>query len=181
MAPRSHNHPRCWQEHANLGAEGAGLHSESASACITGAARDLCSTQRHVVSNLASSMISLVYFILPLHLQCSRIAHRRMNVSQTRAMGSVDCLHADAAFGPQISPSCRTFDFTRTFEESFFVIAPSSIFVAFTVVRAWGIALERPIVRQGWLYNAKLVRTFLVFSSLDKGDRQPQDSLWPKS
>lgn len=70
----------------------------------------------------------------------------------------MDCLGADAAFGPQISPSCRTFDFTRTFEESFFAIAPSAIFIAFAAFRTWRISSEKPIVNRGWLYTAKLVR-----------------------
>jgi len=73
-------------------------------------------------------------------------------------MAVPDCLHADAAFGPQVSPSCRSFDFTRTFEESIFAIAPSTIFIASAALRACGIALERPIVRRGWLYPVKLVR-----------------------
>ncbi|EKG10418.1 Putative ABC transporter protein [Macrophomina phaseolina MS6] len=77
-------------------------------------------------------------------------------------MESTNCLDADAAFGPQVAPSCRAFDFTRTFEESFFGIAPSAVFVAFAASRAWRIALERPIVRRGWLYAAKLLAIALL-------------------
>lgn len=88
-------------------------------------------------------------------------------------MRSVNCFNADASFGPQVSPLCRTFDFTRTFEESIFVIAPSAIFVAFAASRTWQIVLERPIIRRGWLYNAKLVCNTLVFAHLKARHHKP--------
>ena len=67
------------------------------------------------------------------------------------------CDVADATFGPQITLSCRTFDFTRLFEESFLSIAPSTVFLIFASFRASRIFAKQPIVRKGRLHGFKLV------------------------
>jgi hypothetical protein len=67
------------------------------------------------------------------------------------------CDVADATFGPQITSSCRTFDFTRLFEEAFLSIAPSTVFLIFASFRASRIFSKQPIVRKGRLHGFKLV------------------------
>ncbi|KAL3421008.1 hypothetical protein PVAG01_07453 [Phlyctema vagabunda] len=68
----------------------------------------------------------------------------------------------DAIFGPQVNPACRTFDFTRLFEESFFSIAPSAIFLLLATLRTTRIFFQRPIVNKGWLHVSKLVAIGLL-------------------
>ncbi|KAJ5675349.1 multidrug resistance-associated protein [Penicillium macrosclerotiorum] len=39
------------------------------------------------------------------------------------------CINTDNQFGPRVSPDCRDFDFTLLFEDAFFAILPSSLFL----------------------------------------------------
>ncbi|KAI1128256.1 putative ATP-binding cassette transporter [Nemania abortiva] len=70
----------------------------------------------------------------------------------------MDCTFgAERAFGPAVTECRRAFDFTLFFEELFFKLLPSSLFVVAAVVRIAVLAKSAPRVRVGVLYFAKIV------------------------
>jgi ATP-binding cassette subfamily C (CFTR/MRP) protein 1 len=39
------------------------------------------------------------------------------------------CINSDNQLGPRVSPDCRRFDFTLLFEDAFFTVLPSALFL----------------------------------------------------
>ncbi|KAI1147051.1 putative ATP-binding cassette transporter [Nemania diffusa] len=63
---------------------------------------------------------------------------------------------AENSFGPSVAPCRRPFDFTLAFEEVFFQLLPSSIFILAVAVRLVTLARREPCVRLSLLYALKL-------------------------
>ncbi|KAI0187341.1 putative ATP-binding cassette transporter [Xylaria flabelliformis] len=79
----------------------------------------------------------------------------------------MDCtFEAEKSFGPAVIECRRTFDFTLFFEELFFRLLPSILFVVVAVARIAILARKLPRVRLGWLYFVKIAVAG-VFASLE--------------
>lgn len=55
----------------------------------------------------------------------------------------------DDVFGPQVNPCRRTFDFTLLFEEAFFSIVPSVIFISLAAWRLWVLREQKRVTVGG--------------------------------
>ncbi|TGJ80985.1 hypothetical protein E0Z10_g7773 [Xylaria hypoxylon] len=79
----------------------------------------------------------------------------------------MDCtFEAEEWFGPTVTECRRAFDFTLLFEELFFKLLPSILFLVAAVARVAVLAKSPPRVRFGFLYFAKIAVTG-VFTSLE--------------
>ncbi|KAI0459697.1 putative ATP-binding cassette transporter [Xylaria acuta] len=79
----------------------------------------------------------------------------------------MDCtFEAEKSFGPVVLECRRTFDFTLFFEELFFKLLPSILFLIAAVARITILARNSPRVRFGLLYFAKIAIAG-VFASLE--------------
>jgi ATP-binding cassette, subfamily C (CFTR/MRP), member 1 len=80
-------------------------------------------------------------------------------LAENNATANAQCsVSADNAFGPQVEPCRREFDFTLLFEESILSIAPSVLFLVLTCIRVRSLLLrERCLTRLGGLHSAKLL------------------------
>ncbi|KAI3332296.1 putative ATP-binding cassette transporter [Xylariaceae sp. AK1471] len=79
----------------------------------------------------------------------------------------MDCtFEAERLFGPAVTECRREFDFTLFFEELFFKLLPSTLFLITAIARIAVLAKSPPKVRLGVLYFAKIV-TAGVFVSLE--------------
>ncbi|GAW26730.1 putative ABC multidrug [Rosellinia necatrix] len=74
----------------------------------------------------------------------------------------MDCtFDAERLFGPAVAACRRAFDFTLFFEEVFFKLLPSALFLAAAAFRIAVLVRNSPRVRFGSLYLAKIVRAHL--------------------
>ncbi|KAI0415678.1 putative ATP-binding cassette transporter [Xylaria grammica] len=79
----------------------------------------------------------------------------------------MDCtFEAEKRFGPAVAECRRAFDFTLFFEELFFKLLPSTLFLVTAVVRVAVLAKSSPKARFGLLYYAKIAVAG-VFASLE--------------
>jgi hypothetical protein len=70
----------------------------------------------------------------------------------------MDCtFEAEHLFGPGVTICRREFDFTLFFEELFFKLLPSTLFLITAIARIAILAKSSPKVRFGVLYFAKIV------------------------
>ncbi|KAJ2985210.1 hypothetical protein NUW58_g5655 [Xylaria curta] len=77
----------------------------------------------------------------------------------------MDCtFEAEKLFGPAVAECRRVFDFTLFFEELFFRLLPSILFLVTAISRIAVLVNEPPRVRSGLLYYAKLAVAGLFFS-----------------
>lgn len=71
----------------------------------------------------------------------------------------MDCtFEAEKSFGPAVTACRRAFDFTLFFEEIFFKLLPSALFLVAATLRVAVLARNKRRVRFGLLYYAKIVR-----------------------
>lgn len=79
----------------------------------------------------------------------------------------MDCRLADEAFGPAVSPACRTFDFTLLFEQSILSLLPNGLLL---VLATWHTAVlsQKPTVtRVSWSFYTRMVRMPPPYCLLD--------------
>jgi hypothetical protein len=72
--------------------------------------------------------------------------------------------NGDNVFGPQVEPCLRSFDFTLTFENIFFSLVPSVIFLAITPIRLYLLRnVQKRIVAGSAFQISKLVSLPCLF------------------
>ncbi|KAI1275205.1 putative ATP-binding cassette transporter [Xylaria sp. FL0933] len=79
----------------------------------------------------------------------------------------MDCTFAaEKSFGPAVATCRRAFDFTLFFEELFFKLLPSALFILAAIVRVAVLVKASPRARLGFLYFAKTA-VIGIFASLE--------------
>lgn len=77
----------------------------------------------------------------------------------------MDCtFKAEQSFGPPVMECRREFDFTLFFEELFFKLLPSTLFLLLAIARVFVLAKSSPTLRFGAIYFAKIVRYIQGFA-----------------
>lgn len=72
-----------------------------------------------------------------------------------------DCRAADDAFGPAVSPACRTFDFTLLFEEAILSLLPNALLLVLATLQTALLSRKPTVVRASWSLHARMVRVYL--------------------
>lgn len=75
-------------------------------------------------------------------------------------------LRADSSFGPVASASCRAFDFTITFEQSFFSIVPASLLIIAAPLRLQRLSGHPAVVTGSDPYRLAKLAAIAVFAAL---------------
>ncbi|KAL4804941.1 P-loop containing nucleoside triphosphate hydrolase protein [Aspergillus unguis] len=71
----------------------------------------------------------------------------------------------DAAFGPRVSTTCRSFDFTLTFEDAFLSILPTALFLLISPIAIYRLRNEAQKIRRSLLLGWKLTTLSALFAS----------------